>query len=118
MDKPHYIEDITQELSRFRADFNEHRVEDKEWKTEHEAADLSAFKEIRDAILKSTEAQNEFNVQVQALRADLAPSRWFLDGNKGFSQIPKTIWIMLALIAMLVVFGARATLAFLISLVK
>jgi hypothetical protein len=132
MDKPHYIEDLTKELSHFRDDFNDHVIDDKEWKINHEKADLAAFKDFKGvqqltnesiADLKSGlqglyTAQGEMIKELQGIREDIKYGKWIFDGSKGVALIPKSLWIALLLIAIFTVFGFKAVLSFIIGLIK
>ena|SRR3972149_1659060 len=118
MDKPHYIEDMTKEISLFRGDFNEHVTDDKEWKMNHEKSDHQAFDDLKMALQGLYIAQGDTLREIQALRADLAPSKWFIDGNKGLATIPKMVYLALLLIVFMAIFGIKATVAYLIGFIK
>ena len=125
MDKPHYIEDLTKEISHFREDFNDHKSEDKEWKTNHEKMDHEAFgrfestqKETNDKLDGLYSGVANLSKDIKSLRDEVSPGQWLFKSSKGFallSEVPKALYIIIIALIMLALFGFKAVWAFILS---
>lgn len=126
------IQDLADKIDHFQGDFNDHKADDREWKVNHEKADHEAFQEFRDVQQATNDsidelktglqglytAQRDIVLEIRGLRDDMKYGKWLFDGSKGFSLIPKQLYILLLLVMVLTVFGFKAVIAFIIDLIR
>ena len=78
-EKPHYIEELTKEVTA-----------------------------LKDCVGNLCEGQKTLVGEVQKIKEKISYVSWLTDASEGFLKIPKTLWLAIILIAMFILFGVKA----------